>query len=188
MQWRRKWKIWVIIHLLKYSLILIQSKQRQQNHAYFVRMLLATSEWISNWKCLTRLSIFSCKKGRPSFFQGTGKMADIQTEHACQKQPIIFQNKKRVLLRETGKEKFPQYHKNISLGFKTPKEAIDGNYIDKKCPFTGNGSIQGQILSSDQNEAPSSLPLAPHCLEFAPHAHSTLITGKDNQHLEQTCA
>ncbi|XP_027401196.1 40S ribosomal protein S11-like [Bos indicus x Bos taurus] len=79
-------------------------------------------------------------------------MADIQTEHACQKQPTIFQNKKRVLLRETGKEMFPQFHKNISLGFKTPKEAIEGNYIDKKCRFTGNGSIQGQILSSDQNE------------------------------------
>ena len=79
-------------------------------------------------------------------------MADIQTEHACQKQPTIFQNKKRVLLRETGKEKFLRYHKYIALGFKTPKEAIEGNYIDKKCPFTGNVSIQGQILSSDQNE------------------------------------
>uniref|UniRef100_A0A8C6MNK5 Small ribosomal subunit protein uS17 n=1 Tax=Moschus moschiferus TaxID=68415 RepID=A0A8C6MNK5_MOSMO len=49
-------------------------------------------------------------------------------------------------------EKFPRYHKNISLGFKTPKEAIEGNYIDKKCPFTGNVSFQGRILSSDQNE------------------------------------
>ncbi|KAG5207669.1 hypothetical protein JEQ12_017433 [Ovis aries] len=68
--------------------------------------------------------------------QETGKMADIQTEHACQKQPTIFQNKKRVLLRETGKEKFLRYHKNIGLGFKTSKEAIEGNYIDKKCPFT----------------------------------------------------
>ncbi|XP_061001255.1 small ribosomal subunit protein uS17-like [Dama dama] len=79
-------------------------------------------------------------------------MADIQTDHACQKQPTIFQNKKRVLLRETGKEKLPRYHKNIGLGFKTPKEAIEGNYIDKKCPFTGNVSIRGQILSSNQNE------------------------------------
>ena len=30
----------------------------------FVRMILATSEWISNWKCLIRLSIFSYKKCR----------------------------------------------------------------------------------------------------------------------------
>uniref|UniRef100_A0A2I3N904 Uncharacterized protein n=1 Tax=Papio anubis TaxID=9555 RepID=A0A2I3N904_PAPAN len=31
-------------------------------------------------------------------------MADIQTERAYQKQPTIFQNKKRVLLGETGKK------------------------------------------------------------------------------------
>ncbi|KAL1778322.1 40S ribosomal protein S11, partial [Sigmodon hispidus] len=37
--------------------------------------------------------------------------------------------------------------KNVSLGFKTPKEAIEGTYIDKKCPFTGNVSIRGRILS-----------------------------------------
>ncbi|KAB0352737.1 hypothetical protein FD754_017594 [Muntiacus muntjak] len=62
-------------------------------------------------------------------------MADIQTERAYQKQPTIFQNK-RVLLGKTGKEKLPRYYKNIGLGFKTPKEAIEGTYIDKKCPFT----------------------------------------------------
>ena len=31
-------------------------------------------------------------------------------------------------------------------GFETPKEAINGLYIDKKCPFTGNVSIRGRIL------------------------------------------
>ncbi|EPQ15990.1 40S ribosomal protein S11 [Myotis brandtii] len=71
----------------------------------------------------------------------------IRTERAYQKQPTIFQNKKRVLLGETGKEKLPRYYKNIGLGFKTPKEAIEGTYIDKKCPFTGNVSIRGRILS-----------------------------------------
>ncbi|KAB0394557.1 hypothetical protein E2I00_013239 [Balaenoptera physalus] len=68
-------------------------------------------------------------------------MVDIQTEHVYRKQLIIFQNKNRVLLGETIKEKLPQDNKNISLGFKTPKEAIEGTYIDKKCPFTGNFSI-----------------------------------------------
>ncbi|CAG8475731.1 4504_t:CDS:2, partial [Racocetra fulgida] len=33
------------------------------------------------------------------------------------------------------------------LGFKTPKEAIDGHYIDKKCPWTGMVSIRGRILT-----------------------------------------
>merc|ERR1711931_157703 len=81
---------------------------------------------------------------------GQAKMADAQTERAYQKQPTIFQNKKRVLVPEGGKEvkeKLPRYHKNVGLGFKTPREAIDGTYIDKKCPFTGNVHIRGRILS-----------------------------------------
>ncbi|KAK2082936.1 30S ribosomal protein S11, chloroplastic [Saguinus oedipus] len=68
-------------------------------------------------------------------------------ERAYQKQPIVFQNKKKVLLGETGKEKLLQYYKNLGLGFRTPKEATEGTYIDKKCPFTANVSIQGQIIS-----------------------------------------
>ena len=39
-----------------------------------------------------------------------------------------------------------RWYKNVGLGFKTPKEAIVGNYVDKKCPFTGNVSIRGRIL------------------------------------------
>ena len=39
-----------------------------------------------------------------------------------------------------------RYYKSIGLGFKTPKEAIEGSYVDKKCPFTGNVSIRGRIL------------------------------------------
>jgi small subunit ribosomal protein S11e len=39
-----------------------------------------------------------------------------------------------------------RYYKSIGLGFKTPKEAITGSYVDKKCPFTGNVSIRGRIL------------------------------------------
>ena len=30
-------------------------------------------------------------------------------------------------------------------------QAIDGTYIDKKCPFTGNVSIRGRILSGKFN-------------------------------------
>ncbi len=41
-----------------------------------------------------------------------------------------------------------RYYKSIGLGFKTPKTAIEGNYVDKKCPFTGNVSIRGRILKA----------------------------------------
>ena len=71
-------------------------------------------------------------------------------ERAFQKQQNVFLNKKLVGL--TGKAatkaaKTPRYHKSIGLGFKTPREAIDGTYVDKKCPFTGNVTIRGRILT-----------------------------------------
>jgi len=31
-------------------------------------------------------------------------------------------------------------------GFKTPASAIEGSYIDKKCPFTSDVSIRGRIF------------------------------------------
>merc|ERR1711988_1009990 len=39
-----------------------------------------------------------------------------------------------------------RFYKNIGLGFKTPKTAIEGAYVDKKCPFAGNVSIRGRIM------------------------------------------
>merc|ERR1712018_814041 len=75
----------------------------------------------------------------------TAAMAE-QTERAYQKQAPIFQNRKRVL-GQVNKRKELRYIKNVGLGFKTPKDAIEGNYIDKKCPFTGNVSIRGRILT-----------------------------------------
>jgi small subunit ribosomal protein S11e len=67
-----------------------------------------------------------------------------QTERAFQRQEHVFLNKKSLLATKT--KKGVGYYKNVGLGFKTPKEAIDGQYVDKKCPFTGNVSIRGRIL------------------------------------------
>ena len=69
---------------------------------------------------------------------------DVQNETAFQKQEAIFVGAKRVLGAKKGKAS--RYYKDIGLGYKTPKEAIEGNYIDKKCPFTSNTSIRGRIL------------------------------------------
>ena len=71
-------------------------------------------------------------------------MAD-QNQKSFQKQDAIFVGKKRVLGKK-GKGGNRYVRKSIGLGFKTPKAAIEGTYVDKKCPFTGNVSIRGRIL------------------------------------------
>ena len=72
-----------------------------------------------------------------------------QTEKAYQKQSAIFQNSKAILVGtgEKLKKKNQRFIRNVGLGFKAPKEAIEGTYIDKKCPFTGEVSIRGRILT-----------------------------------------
>ncbi|KAL3321237.1 30S ribosomal protein S11, chloroplastic [Cichlidogyrus casuarinus] len=60
-------------------------------------------------------------------------MAD-QDQKAFQKQEVKGKNGGR-------------YYKSIGLGYKTPKDAIYGKYIDKKCPFTSGVTIRGRILS-----------------------------------------
>ncbi|MCO5601660.1 hypothetical protein L7F22_055783 [Adiantum nelumboides] len=40
---------------------------------------------------------------------------------------------------------------DIGLGFKTRRKAIEGIYIDKKCPFMVNVSIRGRILTRTVN-------------------------------------
>jgi len=71
-------------------------------------------------------------------------MTDIQTEKAYQKQIGIFQNNKKVLAKKSASG--PRYYKKIGLGFKTPLAAIEGSYVDHKCPFTSNVSIRGRIF------------------------------------------
>ena len=40
----------------------------------------------------------------------------------------------------------PRYYKKIGLGFKTPQAAIEGQYVDHKCPFTSDVSIRGRVF------------------------------------------
>ena len=79
----------------------------------------------------------SGKAGHPAYF-------DPQTEKAYQKQDAVFANKKELL--NKGTKKAPRWTKSIGLGFKTPQDAKEGLYIDKKCPWTGNVSIRGKML------------------------------------------
>lgn len=64
-----------------------------------------------------------------------------QTERAFQQQAGVFTNTK-------GSGKKSRYFFNdVGLGFKTPKQATEGGYVDKKCPFTSTVSIRGRVLT-----------------------------------------
>jgi small subunit ribosomal protein S11e len=67
-----------------------------------------------------------------------------QHEKAYQKQGAIFVARKRAV--SGSKAKPMRFVKNVGLGIKTPDAAIEGSYVDKKCPFAGNVSIRGRIL------------------------------------------
>ncbi|KAB5549808.1 ribosomal protein S17-domain-containing protein [Coniochaeta sp. 2T2.1] len=71
----------------------------------------------------------------------------VQSERAFQKQPHIFLNSKTKVKTARPGKNGKRWYKDVGLGFKTPKAAIEGNYIDKKCPFTGLVSIRGRILT-----------------------------------------
>lgn len=67
-----------------------------------------------------------------------------QHEKSYQKQDAVFVARKK---RAIGKSAKPmRWFKSVGLGIKTPNAAVEGNYVDKKCPFTGNVSIRGRIL------------------------------------------
>jgi small subunit ribosomal protein S11e len=92
-------------------------------------------------------------------------MADIQTHKAYQKQDGINtynqyllygveQPRKKVTVKRNNvtttklsrKMNTMRYFKKVGLGFNTPADAVQGHYVDKKCPFTGNVAIRGRIL------------------------------------------
>ena len=70
-------------------------------------------------------------------------MAD-QNKTSFQKQSGVFLNSKALLANKT--KRGVRYYKDIGLGFRTPKEAIEGTYVDKKCPYTSNTAIRGRII------------------------------------------
>jgi small subunit ribosomal protein S11e len=92
-------------------------------------------------------------------------MADVQHEKAYQRQEGINSYNKYLLngieqptksktvkkdnkttKKRSKKMNALRYFKKVGLGFNTPSEAIQGHYVDKKCPFTGNVAIRGRII------------------------------------------
>ena len=69
-------------------------------------------------------------------------MSTVQVERAFQKQPQLFLASKK----HANGDKKQRYVKSIGLKIETPKAAEEQDYIDIKCPFTGDVSIRGKIL------------------------------------------
>merc|ERR1712130_240149 len=70
-----------------------------------------------------------------------------QNERAYLKQPGVFEyGKHRRGVATSKRERTTRHVHKTALGFKTPKMAIEGKYIDRKCPWVGNVSIRGRIL------------------------------------------
>lgn len=67
---------------------------------------------------------------------------DVQGEKAFQKQQGI----RVVRSKKTKTARRVRWYKEIGLGIKTPAAAINGKYIDPKCPWTGNVTIRGRLL------------------------------------------
>jgi len=71
-------------------------------------------------------------------------MTTEQTEKAFQRQEAITLPTRNLPIKK--KKWSVRYYKDVGLGVKTPLEAINGTYVDKKCPFTSNVHIRGRIL------------------------------------------
>ena len=83
---------------------------------------------------------------KTSYYKPRGVDVDVQVERAYQRQTGVNENARKAAARKMSASGRVRYVKSIGLGFKTPKAAANGTYIDKKCPFTGNVSIRGRII------------------------------------------
>ena len=86
------------------------------------------------------------KKTETKYYKAGHYDVALQTKTAYQRQTAVNENTRKKSKKNTNSAGRVRYYKSIGLGFKTPKTAIVGKYIDKKCPFTGNVSIRGRLM------------------------------------------
>ncbi|CAJ1008432.1 putative RibosomalS17 N-terminal/Ribosomal protein S17 [Leishmania naiffi] len=82
----------------------------------------------------------------PQYYHAHQVDATIQHQKAYQRQTAVNENMHRPSRKHVNKSGHIRYAKKIGLGFKTPAKALNGKYIDRKCPFTSNVVIRGRIL------------------------------------------
>lgn len=86
------------------------------------------------------------KKTEAKYVKAATVDPKIQVERAYQRQSGINENRRKAAKKHMNASGRARFWKSVGLGFKTPKAAVNGTYIDKKCPFTGNVSIRGRMM------------------------------------------
>lgn len=77
----------------------------------------------------------------------------VQSERAFQKQPHIFLNHKSKAAKSKRVGKGGRrWYKDIGLGFKTPKEAINGSYIGMQVPRASSSTLFLSRLARKEKE------------------------------------
>ncbi|KAK7197206.1 40S ribosomal protein S11 [Novymonas esmeraldas] len=82
----------------------------------------------------------------PQYYHAHQVDATIQHQKAYQRQTAVNENMHRPSRKHVNRSGHIRYSKKIGLGFKTPAKALNGKYIDRKCPFTSNVVIRGRLL------------------------------------------
>ena len=67
----------------------------------------------------------------------------VQSERAFQKQPHIFLNAKVASKNSKKGKGGKRWYKDVGLGFRTPKTAIEGNYIGTQAPSDWSACCTG---------------------------------------------
>merc|ERR1711881_200935 len=78
------------------------------------------------------------------------KKMDNDTGRSFHRQAPITLNRNKLnnkVIKSKSASGAPRRVKSVGLGIKTPKDAKTMDYVDKKCPFTGNVSIRGRLLT-----------------------------------------
>merc|ERR1711881_74201 len=78
------------------------------------------------------------------------KKMDNDTGRSFHSQGQITLNRNKLnnkVIKSKSASGAPRRVKSVGLGIKVPRDAKSMDFVDKKCPFTGNVSIRGRILT-----------------------------------------
>lgn len=76
----------------------------------------------------------------------------VQSERAFQKQPHIFLNSKVKAKSARAGKGGRRWYKDVGLGFRTPKTAIEGTYIGMSTPESGAMGREGEVAGSSRKK------------------------------------